>query len=152
MVGDRTPTPAAVVSRVAREGSSGRAEPAVASQFPTVARRAYSHGEDALGVDVAAYLASRVGETLPTLTGRPNTILAVDERSVLVGTERSPRGRRVPLAWVQAAVDALYAGGELAVDVETVGYRSAFIGAVLASLPGTIGTLRPRTVRLLRPR
>lgn len=98
---------------------------------------------------MTAYLASRVGDTLHTLTGKPNRVLAVSGRYVLVGTARSPEGKPVPIAMVQAAVDKLYSSGEIAVDVETVGYRSAFVGAVLTSLPGTVATLRPRTVRLL---
>lgn len=99
-------------------------------------------------VDARGYLTARIGEELVTITGRPNRILAVDEHVVLVGTTRSPGGQPVPLEEVQAAIDELMSAGRIMVDVETVGYRSAFIGAVLASLPGTIATLRPRSVRL----
>jgi hypothetical protein len=37
---------------------------------------------------------------------------------------------------VQDALDSLQAVGELRIDVSTVGYRSAFVGAVLRRLPG----------------
>jgi hypothetical protein len=33
-------------------------------------------------------------------------------------------------------MDMLEADGEVTIDVETVGYRSAFIGAVLLTIPG----------------
>lgn len=55
---------------------------------------------------------------------------------MIVGTERSPKGRPVSIADVQAAMELLEQDGEVMIDVETVGHRSAFIGAVLASLPG----------------
>lgn len=79
---------------------------------------------------------SLVGQTVPTIAGRPNTILAVDGENVIVATARSPNGQPVPIAWVQQAMDMLARDGEVTIDVETVGYRSAFIGAVLATLPG----------------
>jgi hypothetical protein len=57
---------------------------------------------------------------------------------VLVATSRSPRGNPVPISDVQAAMETLVANGEITIDVKTVGYRSAFVGAVLASLPGAV--------------
>lgn len=50
--------------------------------------------------------------------------------------------------WVQHALDLLHRDGFVEVNGPTLRYRSAFCGAVLASLPGTITTLRPATVRL----
>lgn len=59
----------------------------------------------------------------------------------------SVRGRAlVLLGEVQNALDMLERDGEVAIDVETVGYRSAFIGAVLATLPGTSTALAPPRV------
>jgi hypothetical protein len=101
------------------------------------------------GPDMAAFLASLEGQTIATLSGRPNRILHVRDGIVHVGTDRSPGGQRVDIASVQAAADRLYAEGAVTIDVATVGYRSAFIGAVLAALPGTRISLRPRRVELV---
>jgi hypothetical protein len=54
----------------------------------------------------------------------------------------------VRIDWVQHALDLLHRDGFVEVNGPTLRYRSAFCGAVLASLPGTITTLRPATVRL----
>jgi hypothetical protein len=72
------------------------------------------------------------------VTGSPNTVLSVGAMDVLVATSRSPRGNPVPISDVQAAMETLVANGEITIDVKTVGYRSAFVGAVLASLPGAV--------------
>ena len=70
-----------------------------------------------------------VGKTIHTIgQGRPNRIVAVD------GTQ-SPNGQRIAIAEVQAAMDMLERTGDLLIDKKIVGYRSAFIGAVLATLP-----------------
>lgn len=84
------------------------------------------------------YLQSLVGEEIRTITGRPNTILAIEGTNVIVGTAKSPGGQPVPVEWIQRAMDMLERDGEVTIDVETVGYRSAFVGAVLASLPGAV--------------
>ena len=38
--------------------------------------------------------------------------------------------------------------GELEISVASVGYRSAFVGAVLQAIPGTTTLMRPLRVRL----
>ena len=86
--------------------------------------------------DVRALLSELVGVELLTLSGRPNRILGLEGMDVIVATGRSPAGTPVPLAWVKHALDELRATGELRIDVQTVGYRSAFIGSVLRELPG----------------
>ena len=58
----------------------------------------------------------------------------------------SDQGKPVPIKWVQAALDMLERDGEVIIDVKTVGYRSAFIGAVLALLLGVRTALAPRRV------
>jgi hypothetical protein len=98
--------------------------------------------------DARAYLRSLIGRTIPTLTGRPNTILDVGERDVVVGTERSSDGQPVPIEWVQDAMERFQRDGEVDISVDSVGHRSAFVGAVLASLPGTRAELDPRRVVL----
>jgi hypothetical protein len=79
-----------------------------------------------------------VGQTIKTLTGRPNTVIEIVGDQVIVGTTRSPRGKPVPLAEVDAAIERLYADGEVAINPQSVGYRSAFVGAVLATLSEAI--------------
>jgi hypothetical protein len=100
--------------------------------------------------DARAVLQGLLGETIQTLTGRPNRVLAVEGDYVRVGTSRSPAGRLVPIVWVQDALDRLAAVGEVEISVESVGYRSAFIGAVLSSLDDTEAS--PATMRVRRKR
>jgi hypothetical protein len=87
-------------------------------------------------LDVRTHLEGLVGQTISTLTGRPNQVIEVVGDDVIVGTKRSPSGRPFQISKVQAAFDELVEKGELAIEVESVGYRSAFIGAVLLSMPG----------------
>lgn len=84
------------------------------------------------------HLQSLVGEEIRTVTGRSNSVLAVEDDVVIVGTSKPPNGQPVPLRWVQDAMDMLDRDGEVTIDVETVGYRSAFVGAVLSTLPGIV--------------
>lgn len=98
--------------------------------------------------DAASLLRSLKGRPLRTVTGRQNRILDVQGNTVLVWTTRSPSGQPVPVGWVQDALDA----GEIEISVDSVRYRSAFIGAVLLELPGATvitGTSPPR-IRLCR--
>jgi hypothetical protein len=90
-----------------------------------------------------------VGSTISTMTGKENHILKVSGGIVWVATSRSPEGKPVEIRQVQAAVDRLYRNGELEISVQSVGYRSAFVGAVLSTLPGTVVMTRPRRIRLL---
>jgi hypothetical protein len=99
-------------------------------------------------MDAREHLSKLVGRTIHTLTGRPNRILAIEGDSVIVATQRSPAGTPVPLHSVQDAMDLLREQGELEISVETVGYRSAFIGAVLLTLPGARGGTGPARVVL----
>jgi hypothetical protein len=98
--------------------------------------------------DARSHLEGLVGQTIPTLTGRPNAILRIESGDVIVGTQRSPSGKAIPIEWVQNAMDQLAENGELAIEVSTVGYRSAFIGAVLRTLPGVEVMEGTRRVRL----
>ena len=101
--------------------------------------------------DARTFLEGLVGRPLETLTGRPNCILRLEGDDAIVQTGKSPSGQAVPIAWVQDALDMLESNGEVQIDVETVGYRSAFIGAVLSEFPSAIGTTNPRTIRLATP-
>ena len=91
-----------------------------------------------------------VGQTIPTMTGRPNVVLRLERDAVIVGTRRSPKGQPVPIDWVQDAFERLHRHGELEISVASVGYRSAFIGAVLQTVPGVVATTHPRVRRLRR--
>ena len=97
---------------------------------------------------MTAFVGSLVGRDIRTLTGRSNRVLAVHGHTALVATVRSPAGRAVDLRKVQAAADQLYERGAVGIDVKVVGYRSAFVGAVLSLLPNTEAELRPRRIRL----
>jgi hypothetical protein len=99
--------------------------------------------------DIEAFLASLVGTSIYTLNGSRNLITAVRAKSVMVVTDRSPHGKHFPLAPVQDAANRLFESGELALDVKSVGYRSAFIGAVLSALPGTRVELDPPRIQVL---
>lgn len=100
--------------------------------------------------DARAFLHELAGQTISTLSGRPNVVLGVEGGDVLVGTQKSPQGEPVPIASVQDAIDRLEESGEVPINVESVGYRSAFVGAVLAQLPGAEIRKEPQRVRLNR--
>lgn len=101
-------------------------------------------------IDAQELVRGLVGKTVFTVgLQKPNKVIAIRGADVIVGTAKSPGGEPVPIQWVQDAIDQLFARGELLIDVKTVGYRSAFIGAVLATIPGVIMETRPRRARLV---
>ena len=100
-------------------------------------------------MDARQHLKDLQGQTIYTLAQRrPNRILAIEGDSVIIATEKSPGGEPVPIEWVQDALDRLFRDGEVLVSVKSVGYRSAFIGAVLGTLREVEVLTRPRRVRL----
>lgn len=101
-----------------------------------------------MAADIQRVLEELLGRSIPTMTGKPNRVLGLSGTTVIVGTNRSPSGRPVDIAAVQEAADDLFRRGELEISKATVGYRSAFVGAVLASLPGTVAETKPRRIRL----
>ena len=101
-------------------------------------------------IDARTILVGLIGQLIHTLTGHPNRVLRVEAADVIVATTKSPDGRPVPISWVQNALDRLVRDGEIEISVESVGYRSALIGAVLATLPGVTTSLRPAVIRLDR--
>jgi hypothetical protein len=105
-------------------------------------------------VDARAFLESISSQPLSTVTGRPNRIVGFEGNSVVVATSRSPAGTPVPIAWIQDALDRLHEQGEIEISVDSVGFRSAFVGAVLKEVPGAAvvqGSTPPR-IRLTAPR
>ena len=93
-------------------------------------------------------LLSLIGEEIRTATGAPNMVLAVQDRTALVSTSRSPQGQPVEISDVQHGMDKLRAQGSIRVSVEELGHRSAFVAAVLATLPGVQMTASPAIVTL----
>jgi hypothetical protein len=69
--------------------------------------------------DAREHLRRLVGQTIRTPSGRQNTILRIEGDDVVVGTQRSPSGKPVPIEWVQEAMDLLADQGELAIEVST---------------------------------
>src|SRR2546430_1901879 len=98
--------------------------------------------------DARRVLKELIGREISTIAGRPNRVLSIEGDLVTVGTNRSPDGAPVPIIEVQEAIDRLFALGSLQVRPRTVGYRSAFIGAVLKTLPGVRATRQPARVEL----
>jgi hypothetical protein len=93
-------------------------------------------------------LRSLIGEEIRTITGEPNMVVSVQGRTALVDTSRSPQRQPVEIADVQQAMDRLRTHEMLRVTVEELGHSSAFIGAVLATLPGVRTTTYPATIIL----
>ena len=99
-------------------------------------------------IDARQFLSTLIDRDIETFSGRRNRVLRLSGDEVLVATERSPSGAPVPIEWVQAALDRLTAGEDVEISVESVGYRSAFIGAVLLQVPGIVKGVNPQRVRI----
>jgi 5-methylcytosine-specific restriction enzyme A len=100
-------------------------------------------------VDARALVEAAVGTTVFTVEQEhPNHILRLDGDQVVVGTGRSPAGQRVPLRDIQDAADRLMGEGEIRITPSEIGYRSAFVGAILATHPAAVGLTKPARVRL----
>ncbi len=89
-----------------------------------------------------------VGVEIHTVSGQPNMVLAMDGDTVTVRTRQSPEGQPVPLRAVQNGLDLLGEQRSVRVDVKELGYRSAFVGAVLATLPNAQVSTTPATITL----
>ena len=93
-------------------------------------------------------LRSLIGEEIRTVTGMPNMVLAVHGDTALVRTNRSPKVNRSKSARSRRASTSSGCTESVRVNVEELGHRSAFVGAVLATLPGARFTKNPATVTL----
>ncbi|WP_410665973.1 hypothetical protein [Amycolatopsis sp. lyj-84] len=91
------------------------------------------------------------GVEILTATGSPNTVLEVHGNVARVQTERSPGGRLVEISEVQRGLDKLAEHRSVRVTVDELGHRSAFVGAVLATLPGARFGGPPAEVILREP-
>lgn len=76
------------------------------------------------------------GREIHTPSGAPNRVLDIIGESVLVATSRSPGAQPVPIEWVQRGIDLLVRDREVAVTTDVLEHRSAFVAAVLLTLPG----------------
>ena len=101
-------------------------------------------------IDARELLEDLVGETVYTIDhGDWNRILRLDGENVIVATQRSPNGARLPVAYVQNAADELARTGEIRISPTALGHRrSSFVGAVLAWHPHAVGLVSPSRVRL----
>jgi hypothetical protein len=93
-------------------------------------------------------LRTLIGEEIGAITGAPNMVLSVQDRSALVDSSQSLQGQPVEISEVQRGMDKLKARGTLRVTQEELGRHSAFVGAVLTTLPGVRTTDPPVTVTL----
>ncbi|SHN39430.1 hypothetical protein [Cryptosporangium aurantiacum] len=109
-----------------------------------------SRGPD--GPDEAArLLKGLIGIELRTPDGGTTTIVEVTDTDAIVRSGRSPGGKPVPIARVQAVLVRLYAKGSVTVDPQEAQYRAAFLGAVLRSVDGvTISGSSPAAVTTRR--
>ncbi|MBM7813718.1 hypothetical protein [Saccharothrix algeriensis] len=89
-----------------------------------------------------------VGREIKTVTGYANRVLTVGPVNAIVRTARSAEGRPVPVAEVQAGLDRLFARGRVAATTSELGYRSAFVAAVLGTLPRAVVSRNPAVVSL----
>ena len=96
-----------------------------------------------------SHLAALEGSSIPTITGHRNRIVGIEGDSVIVATSKSPAGAPVPLIEIQDAVNRVFDGEEVRLDPLSVGYRSAFVGAVLKSIPGVEVLRYPSRARLV---
>jgi hypothetical protein len=102
-------------------------------------------------VDARAYLERLVGQTIPTITGKPNTIVAVRGADVFVrtGDTVDPAvGEPVPIQWVQDALNTLYANGRIGINTTEATASQCVRWRVLSTLPGAVGLRRPARVEL----
>ncbi len=91
-------------------------------------------------------LVSLVGREIRTMNGRPNKLLRLERGRVLVATDRSPQGKWVEIEAVQKAMDTVNRDEEIAVSVPTLGCRSAFVGAVLLTIPDLEPRMNPSRI------
>ncbi len=116
---------------------------------PTAATAPPSGLEVAAPIDEALELMrDLVGLPLPTVDGRINRILALEGDNALIATGKSPDGELVPAADVQRGLNLLRRRGSVRVHPDDLKYRSAFVGAVLATVPGAEVTRQPARISL----
>lgn len=95
-------------------------------------------------------------EPIPTISrGRPNWILGVDHDQILVHTEKTRREgepQPVPVEWIEDVCRMLCERGRVSRDDlqgTKARFRSAFIFAILAQLPGVRHVTEPKATLYL---
>jgi hypothetical protein len=99
-------------------------------------------------IDIRSHLRQLLGRDIETYSRKRNRVLEVRSDVVIVATDRSPAGQPVPIEWLQTALDRLVREGEVRTGVPSLGYRSAFVAAVLLTLPGARRAVNPSRVVL----
>ncbi|WP_222195367.1 hypothetical protein [Modestobacter italicus] len=122
---------------------------ALGSLFPAGSPAPEVHAGEDENQEAVDLLTGLIGRRLESTTGAVNEVLAVEPPNVLVATSKSPQGQLVPIAEVQTALDLLGRDGQVTVDVPTLGHRSSFVGAVLASREDVVVAGAPSVVSLL---
>jgi hypothetical protein len=108
-------------------------------------------GAIALWTDARGLLESLRNTEIRTFTGKPNVVLGLDGDYVHVITERSPDSQPVPVSEVQNGLDLLLRDRSVPINTDVLRYRSAFVGAVLATLQGAAFAEDPTRVTLDPP-
>jgi hypothetical protein len=90
-------------------------------------------------INAQRLMESYVERTILTVKGRPNTILRIEDGSVIVRTEDSPDGKPASIDDLQRAIEKLLADGYYLFkdkSPRSSRKRGSFYFAVLMSLPG----------------
>ena len=106
---------------------------------------------DVPGPDMRAYMQGLIGQELFTPVDREsNRIVRVTDGSVIVATAGNRAGGPVSITFIQGAVDRIYDadGDEVELDPRR---RSAFLGALLATMDDVEVLTNPRRARLVHP-
>ncbi len=102
--------------------------------------------------NIERHARSLVGTSTFTLTDeRENRILSIDGQTLVVATDKSPQGERVPIEDLRSGAARLFGDGEVRVNVAELGRRSSFVGALLATLPNVETLTDPVRLRVRRP-
>jgi hypothetical protein len=138
-------------------GNEDSARPTRRGGRPVGARDSQAHTTliEALNpsLQIRRHLERLVGSTIQTVSGKSNEVVDVRGDQVLVRTARSaPSSAPVSISAIQDSYDRLIRWGEIEVSVDSLGYRSAFIAAVLLTIPGTrcVQSSPPR-IAIVRP-
>lgn len=98
--------------------------------------------------EALAIMRGLVGVELPVVLKRRNIILGIANDTADVATGRTAGSESVPVDDVQRGLELLHRIGRAQVDTDVLGDNCAFVGAVLATLPGAYVALNPTRILL----